>query len=496
MSDDSILRSSRAARRLLRGVLVVGLAIFAASCSDRQHANPFDPQNPSTRGRPVGFVALAGNSLATLRWQTVFDGQAIGYQIYRRFEGDPDFHVLSGVLPAYSTSYLDGGLPNGTTAHYRLYFVFPDGSSGSPAEDDATPGPLIPWATDFGTRRLLRLTPDAHHIAAEYGDFVGPGRVAVDAGTGLVWVADNYAGTVVILDPVQGTRVDVKGFTNPQGIALDATHDAWACDANAHQSQLVHLHPSGAPATPAAIGALDDAFDVAVNAGDQTIWVCERVARTVRRFLSDGSAAGAHVGIECARVAADSATGEAWVTSLTDHCALRLSPTMSVLDSVVLQGPIGVAVDAARRRVWIADFVAGRVSVYDTNAHPLFSVTGLPQVREIALDPSSGEAWVTVSALGAVVRLSAAGRVIRSTPGLAQPYGIAIDPGRAPTPLASGGSSRRISGRSRPAPKSPPFPGPAAGSRSPTVAAPPPRCARCAIPDSTSRARSRGRGVR
>ncbi len=60
-----------------------------------------------------------------------------------------------------------------------------------------------------------------------------------------------------------------------------------------------------------------------------------------------------------------------------------------------------------------------------------FRVTGLAGAHEIAVDPESGEAWVTLGLGGGVARLSPTGAVIRVLGGFAEPYGIALDiPGR------------------------------------------------------------------
>jgi DNA-binding beta-propeller fold protein YncE len=431
-----------------RVALLALLLAGAPSCGHRDHANPFDPENPTTKGKPIGFVALAGNGDVTLEWQAVTNANAIGYQILRRFDQDPSFHPLTGVLSASTTRFLDPGLANGNTLHYRLYYVFPDGLSGSPSEDLATPGPLVPWATDLGAKRLLRLTPDARHVAFQDAHFSGPSHVAVDQATGVVWTSDTFDGSVVILDPATGARTVIPGFTNPLGLAVEpATHDAWICDSGLNA--LIHRTATGAPATPAAIGALDDPLDVAVDPGDGSIWVCESGGRAVRRFTAAGAPDGGYLGIEATRIATDSLTGEAWVTSFSGRSLLRFSRAVVALDTIGgLQGPLGVAVDGVRRRVWVADFFAGRVIAYRMDGSLEFAVSGLPQPREVAVDPVSGEAWATISGLGAVARISASGTVLGKTFGLVNPYGIALDYGSRPI-LPPGGARAAPPGKSR-----------------------------------------------
>ena len=69
-------------RRLLP--ILASATLLLAGCSRRERANPFDPLNPSTSGRPSGFVALAGDREVRLRWQAVQGNSLSGYQIFRR----------------------------------------------------------------------------------------------------------------------------------------------------------------------------------------------------------------------------------------------------------------------------------------------------------------------------------------------------------------------------------------------------------------------------
>src|SRR5262249_58397349 len=117
-----------------------------------------------------------------------------------------------GLLPPSATRYSDVGLLNGLTHFYRLVYVFPEGERGVAAEDVATPGPTRPWVADAGAGQVLRLTPDARHVAAIRSGFDYPSALAIDPVSGWVWISDNAAGVVAILNPWSGAMTTLPSF--------------------------------------------------------------------------------------------------------------------------------------------------------------------------------------------------------------------------------------------------------------------------------------------
>jgi hypothetical protein len=94
-------------------------------------------------------------------------------------------------------------------------------------------------------------------------------------------------------------------------------------------------------------------------------------------------------------------------------------------------------------------------------------VSGLSEVREVAVDAATGDAWATLPGSGEIVSISGDGSIRVRLGGLSQPYAIALDPGTHETPLP-----RLIPAglRRDPAPhRDPPRPGdaPPPGARAP-----------------------------
>lgn len=412
--------------RVLAALLIAALALV--SCSRRERANPFDPANPDTRGRPAGFVAQAGNGLVVLRWRNPGAIDLAGYRVQRRLAGQTDYATLVELLPATATSFGDFGLLNGVRHEYRLAYVFAEGVAPVAAEDFATPGPLRPWITDVGAGELLELTADGRHVLAVDRGFVSPAHLAVDGATGDVWVGDSYTGDVTVLN-TSGQRRVITSLLRPAGLAIDPLdHSLWVCDE--HFDEVAHFLPSGEAAAPPRIGPLELPLDVAVDPVANLVWVCENGDPSLRAFRRNGVAVFDVAVPRPSRVAVDSLTHDAWTTSFERGLAVRVNSAGFPTDTVTgLRGPIGVAVDSRRGAIWIADALANQVVVVDRGARIVRRIGGLAQAREIALDLATGNAWVVTPGDGRVVVLSPEGVEIDSQAGFESPYDIALDPG-------------------------------------------------------------------
>jgi sugar lactone lactonase YvrE len=375
----------------------LALALIAG-CSERPRSNPFDPANPSTGGRPAGFQAIAQNGAVSLRWQPAGSPGTAGYVVYRRVQGETDFRDISSVLSISASSYYDAGAANGLLHEYRLYFVLDGALSGLPAEDSATPGPRRVWVADLSGRTLSLLSADGRYAATTSGGYLGPTGVAFDARNRRTWVADTYDGRVVGVSATGFGSLSIGGLTEPVAIAVDSTRDdLWVCDQA--RDAVYHYTLGGAPNTPFSLGGIDTPLSVASDPVDGSIWVCERGGDRVRRYSNAGSPAGAPIVAAPSRVAVDS-----------------------------LSGPIGVAVESRRGRIWIADAIAGTVVALDRTGAVQLRVTGLPRVREVAVDLATGECFASVPGIGRVVRLSPTGAVLTSAGGFVDPYGVVVEP--------------------------------------------------------------------
>ena len=416
---------------LLVAIAIGAAALAGTGCSRRERANPFDPHNPTTRGGPSGFMALAANGRVNLRWDPVVGAGLQGFRLYRKTPADTAYVAISALLFPNRTQYSDLGLRNGLDHAYRLYFVLEgEGETGPPAEDIATPGPGRPWVAEAGGGRLLGLTPDGRHVAVQQSGFSSPATVAVDSVSGRVWVSDSFAGRVASLDPISGVLVSIPGLVSPGAMAAEPiTHSAWVCD---EQDGVVREFSSTGSPLGAPIEPVSTPIGIAIGAWDRSLWICERGADQVRHYSSNLSLVGTIPIPAPSRVTTDSVAQRAWVTSFGNGRVYRIAPSgTKELDLPGFQGPIGLAVDTRRGRVWVTEALGNRITVLDRQTGAvLFRVTGLSETREVAVDPETGEAWAVAPGSGQVVKISPAGTVLQRLGGLSQPFGIAFDPGR------------------------------------------------------------------
>lgn len=410
-----------------RVVSLLTAALLLAGCATRERANPFDPNNPDTSGRPAGFVALAGNGRVTLRWWSVTGSTLLGYQVFRRGPNDNVYIRVSGVLPVTAAEFIDVGVSNGSDYAYRLYFVFTAGLGSHPAEDVATPGTPVPWLVEASGIEALQITPDGRRIARRVGGFQSTNDIDVNPLTGVVWVADG-AGRVDVYNPASDVRTSIP-VGSPGAIVVDPYDGAaWICDRVA--GLVYHFLPNGTAAT-LPISGVNTPFDVTVDVVDGSVWVVERGADRVSRFNQSGQDRIVFASVpEPSRIALDQTTRVAWVTSFTRGTVTRVDHSGVVLDTLDLfTTPFGIAVDAARARVWVADPGVGEVIALRRDGTVEFRLTGFEDAGELDVDTRTGEVWVVLGDPGQVVKIGPTGQVRRRLAGLATPIAIAVDPG-------------------------------------------------------------------
>ncbi|MCC6649775.1 MAG: hypothetical protein IT348_01345 [Candidatus Eisenbacteria bacterium] len=405
------------------------LAAAAGGCSQRERANPLDPVNPQTGGRPEGFNATSGFSVITIAWTPRPDLAVDGFQLYRLAPGDSLYRPLGDVRDTRSSGYVDSGVLNGLRYRYRLFYVVGGTPGSNAAEDEATAGPLRPYVADPGAGALVRLTPDGRDVTVRWTQFGDVQSLAMDAAAGTLWVSAWTSGVVAVFDPNSGQGTFSPGIQSPYTLAVDPVdHSAWICDLS---GSVHHRAMDGGPGTPGQLTLLDDPIGIAVGP-DRSVWVCEGAGNRVRRYDNAGAPqATAFLSASPSRVAVDGTTRVAWVTSLNGARLWRISENGTVVDSSgAFSGPIGLAIDRPHGRVWVADAAGNRVIALDINTLAVLrTVTGIGEPRSVAVDFATGQVWVVARGERSVIRLSNDGEVLDRTGGFSDPFEIALDPG-------------------------------------------------------------------
>jgi streptogramin lyase len=405
----------------MRRVLPLLIAAASLGCSDRERLNPLDPSNPETGGAPPGFEALADDRSVVLTWQRAGSSE-LSYVLSRRVGAAGAFTTLAA-LGHDATFFQDPGLTNGTDYSYRLQYETPDGGLGVPVEDTATPGTAEPWVADADAGAVLRITPDARHVAERFtGRMDAPFAVDVYPVSARVWACDTRDLFTMTSDGSQPTPVG--SLAAPLDVAVDrSSGDAWVTDDVLGAVQ--RFSPSDFSTPQAEMRGLQMPIAVAVDTQDGSVWVCERGADRLRHVAVNGAPLGSSPVIAPSRVAVDSLTRNVWVSSLTTETVIRFSPEGAPLDTLHgFQGPIGVAVDNRIGSIWVADAVAGHVLAYD-RAGTLQLNVPVAGAREISIDLRSGDAWVTIPGSKQIARIQRTG-VVRRLGGLMLPLDIAL----------------------------------------------------------------------
>ena len=417
-------------RPRLRLLTLAVLAALAAGCAGRDRANPLDPANPSTGGRPVGFASLAGYAIVTLTWTPQPALSIDGFRVLRLAPGDSLWRPLGPVSPATQQGALDLTVSNGATYRYRLYYVIRGALANLPAEDQATPGPLRPWVADAGAGQLDQLTPDGRHVVSSATDAGGLQSLAVDPSTSRVWTSASLDGMVTVREPGGLFPVLITGLSQPFTLAVSPLdHGAWVCELG---GSLAHLAPDGSRLAPGEIPNLGLPTGVAVSPHDYSVWLCENGGNSVRHYDSSGGKNGVVPLPLPSRVAVDSVSGRALVTSFNSGRVWLLSATTAAVtdSSSAASGPIGIAVDPRRGHVWVADALGNRVLVLDSaTLAVLLTVPGISEPRDVDVDLATGEAWVVARGTEEILRLSPTGQVLQRLGGFSDLAEVRLDPG-------------------------------------------------------------------
>ncbi len=392
-----------------RALAALAATLLLAGCSGRERSNPLDPANALTGGAPQGFVALAADHSAELRWAASTSQLPLAYRLTRA-AGSAPAESLTTLAPE-ATQYFDSGLTNGIDYTYRLSYVLGNGILGYATFDIATPGPARAWVVDSETRSLQRITADGRHVAEVLqGRFREPNSVDALADN-VAFVCDPSGGQLWRVYTHPNIQEEVGSLVQPVAAVVDRDRNRlWVADKG--RGALLSLDPINPLSPYVNVPNLALPTDVAIDIADGSAWVSERTGGQVRRVSFTGSTVATALVANPARVAVDSLTRNLWVVSFA---ARRLSVFSSIgapLDSIGgFSGPLGIAIDSRRGHVWIADVNGGRMVVFDRNRARLFEVTGLLEPLDAAIDLNSGDAWVVLAGGRQVVRIAADGTI-------------------------------------------------------------------------------------
>ncbi|HET6997417.1 MAG TPA: hypothetical protein VFI03_02420 [Solirubrobacterales bacterium] len=179
------------------------------------------------------------------------------------------------------------------------------------------------------------------------GQLSNPGQADINGATGNLYVADTNNNRVQVFKPnATGGEYDSQlAITAPTGLAIDQdTGDVYVANASGVSKFTSALAPIGVPdwTAPAATGPL------AVDPSTGDLLLADTAANLIRRFESDGTAAGTFAAEGPIDLAADS-TGDVLVVTSTGNVALECGATSAVKrysGAGVEEGTVGASLTA------------------------------------------------------------------------------------------------------------------------------------------------------
>ena len=307
----------------MRNLILVLICLFLLSCSDREHANPFDPENPNTKGAPTGVSVISNRDSVILSWNPMDVDDLLYYLVYR-MAGEGDLATYDTVNVSERT-FLDTKVVYDTKYSYAVQAntIFNEGILSDTVS--IIPGPYNFWIADFYGFSVKRVTYDGAHIL-ESDYFTSPIAIETDPKRNQFLIADYWNKCIYIIDKdfLECSIIDLED--RPVDIAMNSSEGKFYI-LFLEQNQLATYSISGE-----IIETVNLPFDVSFNTHltydsvASNVWISGDRADSVFQVVLTNSSPDLkiHIGIiDPVKIYADPLSGGCWVTS--DSGIVRIS---------------------------------------------------------------------------------------------------------------------------------------------------------------------------
>ena len=307
----------------MRNLILVLICLFLLSCSDREHANPFDPENPNTKGAPTGVSVISNRDSVILSWNPMDVNDLLYYLVYR-MAGEGDLATYDTVNVSERT-FLDTKVVYDTKYSYAVQAntIFNEGILSNTVS--IIPGPYNFWIADFYGFSVKRVTYDGAHIL-ESDYFTSPIAIEADPKRNQFLIADYWNKCIYIIDKdfLECSIIDLED--RPIDIAMNSSEGKFYI-LFLEQNQLATYSISGE-----IIETVNLPFDVSFNTHltydsvASNVWISGDRADSVFQVVLTNSSPDLkiHIGIiDPVKIYADPLSGGCWVTS--DSGIVRIS---------------------------------------------------------------------------------------------------------------------------------------------------------------------------
>ncbi len=379
-------RDSEENRSALAALLLLLLVLpLAQSCTERERANPLDPRNPVTHGKPYPPRVVTGSRVAVLAWEPLDHVSLSGYRVERMDEGGAFLPVGPGNLPRWQLTLRDSPLEAGARYFYRLVIL----AAGREIPSDSTEcreGSGSAWFL-AETRLLLvssRMTAGVDTVTTLSW------AVAIDASPdGTAWAADYGSGLLLYLDADPSVAATIASQGYPVSVStVDGSNRCWVVDTWA--VELTQVSPGGILTR---VTLPDYPFAVSCSGYDGSVWVGH--ASGVSRYSSEAVLDTTYPEpARPSRVSVCPADGSCWALNGLDDSVVRLSadggPTMVLR---YFDEPCDLSAETPDGYCWVADSGTDRLYLVDAVGSVQGSWT-IPGIANVSACRSVQAAWI------------------------------------------------------------------------------------------------------
>jgi len=181
----------------MKFIIVPVIALFIISCSEREHLNPFDPENPYTHGAPTGLVIVSDRNRIDLSWDPMDINGLAYYEIFRAVDSS-DLSIYDSVA-ANLNYWTDSPVEYDRVYRYAIRACTMDDISNLSDTLKIIPGPANFIIADFYNFAIQKLSYDGEHIlTTNYQD--SPIAIEASSTQQKIFIADYWNEQIIISD--------------------------------------------------------------------------------------------------------------------------------------------------------------------------------------------------------------------------------------------------------------------------------------------------------
>lgn len=398
-----------------------------AACADRERANPLDPQNPDTLGKPTGLRVLSSRDTVFLRWDRLNLNDIAGIQLYRKTNIEPEFSPLVLIQPE-KNNFEDTNIEFGIEYMYQISAVGDNFESQRSDEVRVEPGPTFNWVADNGNRQLFKLTHDARHRIQSTFGFLTIIDIEPNPKTGEIWVIDfisSVIGEVVRISSSGEVLEPIVRLVGPEDASLYVSSgDLWIADSRA--GRVVKLDPVGNELF--SISNFSSPISVSVDQRTGDCWVGDDSRNEVIKISSDGQErmVSSLTFNSVKWIDVDSNDGSVWVSDRTRVLKLNEMGLLEFEISQAFSFAHKIAVNKNNGEVWIVNWNPSTISKYNSNGQKIFELDGFLRPEDLAINLFDNSCLVADTDNDRVVRISSDGQSVEAVQEILIPIAVGV----------------------------------------------------------------------